>query len=106
MDNVIRTVSPTVFRDDVVLPSCSLILAEYQLGHNPVNTKHLYNICTMLDQRRRRWADVVQMLYKCFASAGKVINITGVIVFTNWCVHPVNRFNPNYMYNNVYNLSR
>ena len=24
------------------------------------NTKHLYNICTMLDQRRRHWADVVQ----------------------------------------------
>ena len=34
------------------------------------NTKHLYNICTMLDQRRRRWADVVQMLYKCFVFAG------------------------------------
>ena len=26
---------------------------------NPVNTKHLYHIYTMLDQRRRRWADVV-----------------------------------------------
>ena len=34
------------------------------------NTKHLFNICTMLDQRRRRWADVVQMLYKCFVLAG------------------------------------
>ena len=34
------------------------------------NTKHFYNICTMLDQRRRRWADVVQMLYKCFVFAG------------------------------------
>ena len=33
---------------------------------NPVNTKHLYNICTMLDQRRRHWINVVQMLYKCF----------------------------------------
>ena len=34
-------------------------------GYNiPVNTKHLYNICTMLDQRRRRWSNVVQMLYK------------------------------------------
>ena len=32
----------------------------------PVNTKQLYNICTMLDQRRRPWGDVVQMLYKCF----------------------------------------
>ena len=36
----------------------------------PVNTKHLYNICTMLDQRRRRWADVAQVLYKCFVFAG------------------------------------
>ena len=35
------------------------------------NTKHLYNICTMLVQRRRRWADVVQMLYKCFVFAGQ-----------------------------------
>ena len=25
----------------------------------PVNTEHLYNIYTMLGQRRRRWADVV-----------------------------------------------
>ena len=36
----------------------------------PVNTKHVYNICTMLDQRRRRWANVVQMLFKCFVFAG------------------------------------
>ena len=33
-------------------------------------TKHLYNICTMLGQRQRRWADVVQMFYKCFVFAG------------------------------------
>ena len=26
---------------------------------HPVNAKHLYNICTMLDQRRRRWADIL-----------------------------------------------
>ena len=32
-----------------------------------VNTKHLYNICTMLDQRRRRLAGVVQMLYKLYS---------------------------------------
>ena len=32
----------------------------------PVNTKHCYSICAMLDQRRRRWADVVQMLYNWF----------------------------------------
>ena len=38
---------------------------------NPANTKHLHNICTMLGQRRIRWADVVQMLYKCFVFAGK-----------------------------------
>ena len=28
----------------------------------PAITKHIYNISTMLDQRRIRWADVVQML--------------------------------------------
>ena len=27
-------------------------------------------ICTMLDQRRRSWSDIVQMLYKCFVFAG------------------------------------
>ena len=32
--------------------------------------KHLYNICSMMDQRRRRWDDVVQMLYKCFVFVG------------------------------------
>ena len=32
----------------------------------PSKHKHLYNIGTMLDKRRRRWDDVVQMLYKCF----------------------------------------
>ena len=37
---------------------------------SPVNAKHLYNICTMSDQRRSRWADVVHMLYKCFVFAG------------------------------------
>ena len=36
----------------------------------PANTKHLCNISTMSDQRRRRWADVVQMLHKCFVFAG------------------------------------
>ena len=36
---------------------------------DPGNTKHVYNICTMSDQRRRRWVDVVQMLYKCFVFA-------------------------------------
>ena len=28
----------------------------------PVNTNHLYSIYTMLDQRQRRWANVVEML--------------------------------------------
>ena len=40
---------------------------------NPLSTKHLHNICTMLDQRRRRWAEVVQMLYKSFVSAGHLL---------------------------------
>ena len=36
----------------------------------PVNTEHLYNICTMLNQRRRRWADVVQILYNVLCLLG------------------------------------
>ena len=41
----------------------------------PANKKkHLYSIYKMLDQRLRRWADVVLMLYKCFVFAG--INLT------------------------------
>ena len=40
----------------------------------PVNTKHLYNICTMLDQRLGRLNDVVQMLCKCFVFAGYEVN--------------------------------
>ena len=39
--------------------------------NNPVNTKHLYNIYTMLNQRRKRWANVVQMLYKCLCLLGR-----------------------------------
>ena len=38
---------------------------------NPVNTKHLYNICTASAQRLRRWSNIVQMLYKCFVFTGK-----------------------------------
>ena len=36
----------------------------------PETQKKLYDISTMFSQRRRRWADVVQMLYKCFVFAG------------------------------------
>ena len=32
---------------------------------SPVTEKELYNTCTMLDQRRRRWAGVLQPLHKC-----------------------------------------
>ena len=35
----------------------------------------------MLAQRRRRWADVVQMLYKCFVFAG-VILMRYKLIFT------------------------
>ena len=44
--------------------------SQCKTSHVPTHTKHLHNICTILDQRRRRWADVVQKLYKCFVFAG------------------------------------
>ena len=43
-----------------------LILIDYPSKH----TKQLYNLCIMLDQRRKRWADIVHILYKCFVLAG------------------------------------
>ena len=36
------------------------------MNENPANTKYLHNICTTSAQRLRRWANIVQMLYKCF----------------------------------------
>ena len=42
----------------------------------PADTKHLYNICTTLSQRLRRWSNIVQMLYKCFVFAGIALRVT------------------------------
>ena len=42
--------------------------------YKPENIKHLYNICAILVQRRRRWADVAQMSYKCFMLAGLYVS--------------------------------
>ena len=41
----------------------------------PTNTKHLYNICTMLDQRLRRSSNIVQMSYKCVVFAGMWLSV-------------------------------
>ena len=68
-----------------------------RLRHIPVNTKHLYNICTMLGQRRRRWAGVVQMLFKAFVSAGMPTCIQAHNFFTHLkllrLAHLTNSFN-------------
>ena len=47
---------------------------------SPVNTKQLYNICTMLDQSRKRWADVVHMLYKCSVFVGSPCDVGRMIL--------------------------
>ena len=66
---------------NVIKPTamCQEIMAQPQIKtqylYVPYPSEHktfLYNICTMLNQRRRRWADVVQILYKCFVFAGIV----------------------------------
>ena len=49
----------------------------------PVNTKHLYNICTMLDQCRRRWANIVQMLCKCFVFAAFLSSVIHFDILNN-----------------------
>ena len=66
-----------------------------------VNTKHLYNICTMSDQH---WADVVDMLYKCFVFAGlegfklSFFSNLWCFFFTRWLdfrlPSPLSNFNP------------
>ena len=57
--------------------SCGeLLLIKYRpiiAGLYPETTKHLYNICRKVDQRRRRLEDIVQMLYKCFVFAVMVL---------------------------------
>ena len=56
----------------IIMP-CKVVTAHFFSRRPiPVNTKHLYNICTIVDQRRRCWADVVQMLYKYCVFAGIV----------------------------------
>ena len=46
------------------------------LSSIPVNTKHFYNICTMLDQRRRRWKNVIQMFCVCRGIAAGLVLLT------------------------------
>ena len=38
----------------------------------PAKTKHLHNMCTTSAQRLRLWANIVQILYKCFVFAARV----------------------------------
>ena len=45
--------------EDALLQVNQILAKESIEGEIPGNTKHLRNIYTMLDQRRRRWADVV-----------------------------------------------
>ena len=53
-----------------------------------VNTNHLYNICTILVQHRRRWADVVQIMYKCFMFASIYMSLCtyGNSYCYCWCI--------------------
>ena len=53
-----------------------------------VNTKHSYNIRTMLDQRRRRWVDVLWMLYKCFCVCWDMVRLE---VDVQWTSLPASR---------------
>ena len=39
-------------------------------------------MCTMLDQRRRRWGDVALMLYKCFVFAIQLLIEEEIAVLT------------------------
>ena len=60
----------------IILPltmHCKAKIFFFLSKHLPVNTKHLYSMCAMLDQRRICWADVVLMLCKCFVFIGFIL---------------------------------
>ena len=48
---------------------CTVLAKHWR--HRCILTQQTQNICTMLDQRRRRWNNVVKMAYKCFVFAWK-----------------------------------
>ena len=50
-----------------------------------LNAKHLYYICTTSHQRRRRWGDVVQMLYRCFVLMGAQQTWTKAVLMLGQC---------------------
>ena len=52
---------PLMFDQKFTVDQCLVLINKQNTRSIQVNTKHLYDICTMLHQRRRRWADVVQM---------------------------------------------
>ena len=63
-----------VFKCPFSVFNCATRRPENKRPEPAVSTKHLYSICTMLAQRRRRWADVVQMLCKCFVFAEEPVD--------------------------------
>ena len=52
-------------------PLVSVVCTKICQRCNLTNIKHFSNICTTAAQSLRRWTNMVQMLYKCFVSAGK-----------------------------------
>ena len=70
-------------------PSSTLYIWHDRLTQLPASTlipnkyKTVYNICTMLDQRRSRWADFVRMLYKCFVFDGLLSTMIRLRLKTN-----------------------
>ena len=47
-----------------------MLLFSHKSRNYPANSKHVYNIYTMLVQRLWRWSNIVQILYTCFEFAG------------------------------------
>ena len=56
---------------------------EPTLVPTPSEHKTFVWLYTMLDQRQRRWADVVQMFYKCLAFAGQEDFLSSIVHFSN-----------------------
>ena len=60
------------------------------MSNNPANTRRSPNASTMMDQRRKRWANVVPTLGECFLFAGKPVQlllVRQVVIMCYWGQH-------------------
>ena len=77
------------------LPEATVLLdQEGEVNTCPVNTKHLYNICTMLDQRRRRWATLAHCWFEVWRSLRRWSNVQSYTCYIGPDYRPCEKSRP------------